>query len=258
MSVKATSWVWHESRCEGPDRLVLLALADFADEHGRCFGSWGTLEQKTRLSRSTIIRSLKRLEASGDLAKVEESRVVGARNLATVWQIPVRGVSERDRCHADTTPGVTVTPPRCHADTPTCINADETSTTRATPTASPKSPKKQSNSLPSPVFNPEGVPLPHGARFAHVWGEFCQHRKEIKAKLTPTAVGKILGDLGAVSEADAYDALAKSIRNGWRGVFLPEKQGSPVASGKIVSLPPSRGQSAFERELEEIRRAAGE
>ena len=258
MSVKATSWVWQESKCEGADRLVLLALADFADENGRCFGSWGTLEDKTRLSRSTIVRSLKRLEASGDLSKVEESRVVGSRNLATVWQLPIGGVSNRDRYHSDTTPGVTLIPPRCHADTPTCINADETSTTRATPTASPLPPKKQSNSQPSSLFNPEGVPLPHGARFAHVWREFCQHRKEIKAKLTPTAVGKILGDLGAAPEADAYDALAKSIRNGWRGVFLPEKQGAPVVSGKIVSLPPSRAQSAFDRELAEIRRAAGE
>ena len=61
-----------------------------------------------------------------------------------------------------------------------------------------------------------------------------------------------------MSETDAYDALAKSIRNGWRGVFLPEKKSQPVVSGKIVSLPPSPGQSAWDRELAEIRRAAGE
>ena len=43
MSVKATTWAWYDSKAEGADLLVLLALADFADETGRCFGSWGTM-----------------------------------------------------------------------------------------------------------------------------------------------------------------------------------------------------------------------
>lgn len=260
MSVKATSWVWYECDVAGADRMVLLALADFADESGHCFGSWTTLEHKTKLSRSTIARSLTRLEKDGVLTKVQSARIVDGRNLATVWKLPIGGdvTVTLGGCHADTGGNVTMTPGWCHGDTPTEINVIETSTTRATPTASPKARKKQSNSLPSSVFNPEGVSLPHGARFAHVWREFCQHRKEIKAKLTPTAVKKILGDLGAVSETEAYDALAKSIRNGWRGVFLPEKKEQPQFSGKIVSLPPSRAQSAFDRELAEIRRAAGE
>ena len=259
MSVKATSWVWYECEVAGADRMVLLALADFADESGLCFGSWTTLEHKTKLSRSTIARSLTRLEKDGVLTKVQSSRTVGGRNLATVWKLPIGGdvTVTLGGCHNDTGGNVTMTPGGCHGDTPTNNNVKET-IKGATPTASPRPPKKQSNSQPSSLFNPEGVPLPHGPRFAHVWREFCQHRKEIKAKLTPTAVGKILGDLGAVSEADAYDALAKSIRNGWRGVFLPDRPAAPVARGKIVSLPPSPGQSAWDRELAEIRRAAGE
>jgi hypothetical protein len=246
MSAEATNWVWKHSEAAGSDRLVLLALADFCNEKAECYASYGTLVKKTRLSPATIYRSLKSLRDMGEIVQLAQGALGNGGEDASEWHLP--------KCQNEVTFNLNAS---CLQSELSTIH-NNTDIKGATPTASPKSPKKQSNSLPSSVFNPEGVPLPHGARFAHVWGEFCQHRKEIKAKLTPTAVGKILGDLGAVSEADAYDALAKSIRNGWRGVFLSEKQGSPVASGKIVSLPPSRGQSAFDRELEEIRRAAGE
>jgi hypothetical protein len=115
MSVKATTWVWSDSKSEGADRLVLLALADFADETGRCFGSWGTMQRKTRLSKSTIARSLKRLEESGELKLIEASRIVNGRNFASVWQLPVQASDEQGG-------GVTMTPGWCHDDTPTETN----------------------------------------------------------------------------------------------------------------------------------------
>ena len=91
MSAEATNWVWKHSEAAGSDRLVLLALADFADESGHCFGSWTTLEHKTKLSRSTIARSLARLEKDGILTKVQSARIVDGRNLATVWKLPIGG-----------------------------------------------------------------------------------------------------------------------------------------------------------------------
>ena len=129
MSVKATSWVWYECEVAGADRMVLLALADFADESGLCFGSWTTLEHKTKLSRSTIARSLTRLEKDGVLTKVQSSRTVGGRNLATVWKLPVGGdvTVTLGGCHNDTGGNVTMTPGGCHGDTPTERNIKETS-----------------------------------------------------------------------------------------------------------------------------------
>jgi hypothetical protein len=123
MSVAATTWVWNSSKSEGADRLVLLALADFADESGRCFGSWGTMQRKTRLSKSTIARSLKRLEESGELKLMEASRIVNGRNFASVWQLPVQASDEQGG-GVRMTPGggVTMTPGWCHDDTPTEIN----------------------------------------------------------------------------------------------------------------------------------------
>ena len=133
MSVAATTWVWNSSKSEGADRLVLLALADFADESGRCFGSWGTMQRKTRLSKSTIARSLKRLEESGELKLIEASRIVNGRNFASVWQLPIQASDEQGG-------GVTMTPGWCQDDTPTEINYSFPS--------SPKAEKKKTNAIP--------------------------------------------------------------------------------------------------------------
>ena len=132
MSVAATTWVWSDSKSEGADRLVLLALADFADETGRCFGSWGTMQRKTRLSKSTIARSLKRLEESGELKLIEASRIVNGRNFASVWQLPVQASDEQGG-GVRMTPGggVTMTPGWCHDDTPTEKNYSFTSSSEA-------------------------------------------------------------------------------------------------------------------------------
>ena len=256
MSVKATSWVWQESKSEGADRLVLLALADFADEAGRCFGSWGTLEGKTRLSRSTIVRSLRRLEASGDLSKVEESRVVGSRNLATVWQLPIGGVSSGHRCHSDTTPGVIVTPPRCQDDTPTCINTHETSSIEPTPSAPPtlaQPPQltviKESNSLPS---------LDSEVRLV-------RKREDVLGKgLTDEDWLRWLGeknpniDIPALFDrclAWCKDKSKVASRRQFMAFVRNAQKDVPMAVVRRPSAP--SGQSAFERELAEIRMAVG-
>ncbi len=61
MSVTATTWAWSQS-LQATAKLVLLALADHADEEGRCWPSLGRLEQMTGLNRSTITRALSSLD----------------------------------------------------------------------------------------------------------------------------------------------------------------------------------------------------
>lgn len=72
MSIDATNWVWKFSQTEGNDRLVLLALADFCSIHegeSDCAGwpSKTTLAAMTRLSTSTVRRSLKVAEELGEI-----------------------------------------------------------------------------------------------------------------------------------------------------------------------------------------------
>ena len=65
MSVRVSTWVWHETTAKGNDRLMLLALADNANDDGWCWPGVAQLVDKTMLGRSTVIRRLDVLEAAG-------------------------------------------------------------------------------------------------------------------------------------------------------------------------------------------------
>jgi hypothetical protein len=268
MSVAATDFVWKKSTAEGADRLVLLALADFADESGNCFGSWGKLCEKTRLGRATVARSLKRLQGAGHLVLVEKGhrKLAGDGAEASIWNIPgvademglrMRPVSNRDPS------GITMRPKWSHDETPTIRNIKERNKGADAP-----APAISSTSLPSskqeapkpkrataPKFDPSSLPLPHGSGLAAAWQRFIQHRREIGHRLTPTASRDIIADLGRVNEAAAVEAINKSIKHGWRGVFID----APATAPKLVALPPQGQprQSALERSLAEMRRQFG-
>jgi len=102
----------------------------------------------------------------------------------------------------------------------------------------------------APKFDPASLPLPHGPGLARAWAEFAQHRRELRAPLTPTAAKRIIDDLAAVNEAAAVEALRRSVKHGWRGCFV-EAPATPT----IVELPPQGRpkQTALERSLAEMR-----
>lgn len=68
MSVRAVAWVLHESPATGNDRLVLIAIADEADDAGRnAFPGIDLIAHKARVDKRTTMRALGRLEATGEL-----------------------------------------------------------------------------------------------------------------------------------------------------------------------------------------------
>jgi hypothetical protein len=268
MSVAATNYVWTQSPAEGADRLVLLALADFADEAGNCFGSWGKLEEKTRLARATVARCLRRLQDRGELIMVEKGhrKLAGDGAEASIWKIPgvsaemglrMRPVSERDPS------SVTMRPKWSHDETPTIRNIKERNKGAGAPAPAISSPSLPSSEkeapkpkrAPTPKFDPASIPLPHGPGFQKWWLHFVEHRSNpIKGRrnpLTPLAAKIILGELAAVNEQQAVESIKKCIAAGWVKPFPPE----PPAKPTLVTLPPQGQpkQTALERSLAEMR-----
>jgi hypothetical protein len=72
--------------------------------------------------------------------------------------------------------------------------------------------------------------------FLAIWAEFAQHRREIKALLTPTATRRLFKTLETMGVEMAIAALEQSIEHGWRGVFEPK---SLVTQNKATKLPDS-------------------
>jgi len=63
------TWVWEHSPVGGSERLVLLAIADCADDEGRnAWPSVATLARKCRVDARTVQRIIRRLAAGGHLA----------------------------------------------------------------------------------------------------------------------------------------------------------------------------------------------
>lgn len=74
-------------------RLLMLVLADFADERGKAWPSAVTLSQRTGQSRSTVEVMLVELEEAGWLGA--ERRGSGHRRLSTVYEVKTEGRAVR-------------------------------------------------------------------------------------------------------------------------------------------------------------------
>jgi hypothetical protein len=268
MSVKATTWAWYDSRAEGADLLVLLALADFADESGRCFGSWGTMQKKTKLARSTIARCIKRLEASGELTAIEGAKTLNGRNLATVWQLPVKGRCQNETgvsvtlppSDSDTTPGVSVTLPPSDSDTPTQSNVLKRSLTTAPAISSPSLPSSSERAdkpkrATAPKFDPASLPLPHGPGFAAVWVDLIEHKRQKRSPLTEIGARRLLKQLAEFNERDAVEKMERAIVNNYSGVVFPDELQKLRQQRQPIPLPVQGQpkQTALERSLAEMR-----
>lgn len=66
MSIKAMNWAW-EQRLPPNSKLILMALADAADEVGQCWPRVRLIAEKCCTSERTVQRVLKELEAAGFL-----------------------------------------------------------------------------------------------------------------------------------------------------------------------------------------------
>jgi DNA-binding transcriptional ArsR family regulator len=69
MSRAARDWAWNCQGLTPGQRLVLLALAEHADDAGRCWPSLSRLAERTEVDRRTVTRSLAALETRGLLQR---------------------------------------------------------------------------------------------------------------------------------------------------------------------------------------------
>jgi hypothetical protein len=269
-------WIWEKCPAKNGDKLILLRLACFSEADGTCWAAPEMLEASTGMTRRNIYRCLERLAASGWLVMLGEKRVENGRMLCRRYRIAF----VNDNLSVGSSDNLSVSSDNLSVSSDNLsfssdnlsFSSDNLSTDNkekkhnehkgqgadapapATPSPLPTilgetAPKHKKATAPK--FDPSSLPLPHGHGLARAWAEFAQHRREIKAPLTPTAAKRIIDDLAAVNEAAAVEALRKSVKHGWRGVFID----APATAPKLVTLPPQGQpkQSALERSLAEMR-----
>lgn len=78
MSIKIMTWVWEHSQSGGNSRLVLLSMADNANDTGLCWPSLDGIATRARVSVDTVRRAIRHLVDLGEL--VIEEQGSGRRN----------------------------------------------------------------------------------------------------------------------------------------------------------------------------------
>ncbi len=68
MSIKQMTTVWEHSRAEGVVLLVLLSLADHADDDGYCYPGIARLAKKCRISDRSVQRHIRTLQEMNELS----------------------------------------------------------------------------------------------------------------------------------------------------------------------------------------------
>jgi Helix-turn-helix domain len=86
MSIRVMTSVWDDARTQAhSELLVLLALADWANDEGHCWPTISALSNKTRLSERAVQQILGRLTATGRIRRIQG----GGRGRANQYQVVV-------------------------------------------------------------------------------------------------------------------------------------------------------------------------
>ena len=214
------SAVWDSPCKTHTQKLVLLALADNANDSGSCWPGIDYLAAKCEMSRQGIMDQISSLENSG-LLKVD--RKIGAANRYNVTMKPVNRV--------DGSTALTGQP----GGLPPVNAVDPHQSTVLAPPVNRVDPNHHEPS-DEPSIEPSLVELPENlqtAVFLTTWELWKKHRKEIKKPLKPTTEKMQLKKMSEFGLVRAVAALEFSIMQGYEGIFEPRYQPSDK------STPPS-------------------
>lgn len=219
MSIRIMSQVWDNGPEDKAELVVMLALADFADDEGKCWPSVDAIGKKARMSERNARRILRKLEVDGYLKTIEG----GGRHGCSQYRINPDKMS----------PGQNVPPGQNEQETRTKRARNPDIAMSAEPSRTIKEPSKsKARATLCEILRPETADA------------FISHRKAKRAMLTDHAAVLIAKKLAGCSDPDAV--VNDSIANGWTGVF-PEKSKPPPrpttdldAAFAQFGLPPMR------------------
>lgn len=102
MSTGATHWAWKQQGLLPSVKLVLLSMADRADETACCWPSYARLALDTGLERKSVMRAMKALRDAGLIEPAGETR--GKTNSVPVYKLNV-GAQREDISRSQRVPG---------------------------------------------------------------------------------------------------------------------------------------------------------
>ena len=201
------SAVWEIDGIDSTECLVLIALADHADDAGRCYPSIARLAKRTKLSDRGVQKVVYRLVDKGFLT-VHPCAGQGGANLYVVTSTPtVPVVSVVNHVHPEPrSPRTTFTTPPNHVPK----------------TPEPRSPKPSGTVIEPSVDKTKLDPVEILASIVtdDAAKSFTDFRKKIRKPLTATGAKRLSKALAEISAqgGDPSDALAMAEERGWQSI----------------------------------------
>lgn len=119
MSIRVMSRVWDSSPSKGSELLLLLAIADFANDAGEAWPKTATLAEKVRMSERQVQRMIKALVADGQV-RVRPNAGPHGVNVYVISTLRQADTPDKMSPRQDVTPDIAVSPgPRHSHVTPT-------------------------------------------------------------------------------------------------------------------------------------------
>lgn len=222
MSVDATRWAWRQAGLRVAEKIVLLSLADRADEYHACYPSVRRLSNDTGAERKTILSALAALEKRGLLTA---SKALGKHS---VYALAVTDARDEPVPKTAPVPETAPVPKTGHGGVPK--TGQEVSRKRHTGCAENgtlnlnrtyQEPKQEPNNTarakpdPMPVI-PDWLP-------ATAWQQLVQHRAALRKPLRARAAELIIAKLEKLKAAghDPQTLIDTAIERGWQTVFEP-------------------------------------
>jgi hypothetical protein len=111
MSIYVTSQVWKNAPVDGSALLVLLALADFADDDGVCWPAVCTIAQKARISERSAQRSIRKMADDG-LIEIDDNAGPKGANRYRVKPVTDWPKSDEEPAESEPEGGDNLAPPQ--------------------------------------------------------------------------------------------------------------------------------------------------
>lgn len=94
MSVEALSWAFQQDVTPAAKKLVLIALANRADEDGYCFPGYEKLALQCSIDRRSVIRHVKDLQEQGFITVSSRTRENGS-DTSNLYKLALKGWGDR-------------------------------------------------------------------------------------------------------------------------------------------------------------------
>ncbi len=219
MSRIATDWAWSVSIKPASLKLILLSMADRADEEHCCFPSILRLVKDTCLDQKTVQKGIGELADRGLIVDTGERK--GSTKRVRVFRLV--GVEQPNGPKKGNIPKSGNVPKNGEMNDPKNGEMND-----------PKN-GVQNQSGESVIEPEEDSGLPDWLPVKE-WEDFKQHRHEMKAPLSELAMTKAINKLDRLRKEGSppTQVLEQSVVNGWKGLFV-------VKGGQVVQFPASGG-----------------